>query len=173
MYLQSLTKSFRPFFERGCLAGWMLLMTVNTIIFGLAIELFTFGTVLSIQQIMLINEHTLPLLFAGVIAAVFFPLISKMWDYGVENLNFEVHESALNKIMEPPESWSNLMLALLDEAAFRSQELTTLVQLIEEAPGPVERQDRRAEVKAWLKSNRNQLSDEDKEFVREHLGYLK
>ncbi len=148
-------------------------MTVNTIVFGLAIELFTFGTALSIQQIMLINEHTMPLLFAGVIAAVFFPLIAKMWDYGVENLNFEIHESALNQMVNPPESWSNLFLALLDETALRSQELTTLVQLIEEAPGAVERQDRRAEVKAWLKANRDQLTDEDREFVREHLGYLK
>ncbi len=49
----------------------------------------------------------------------------------------------------------------------------TLVQLIDEAPGPVERQDRRAEAKAWLKINREKLSEEDCEYVNQYLGYLK
>ena len=32
--------------------------------------------------------------------------------------------------------------------------------------------DRRGEAKAWLKENRDKLSEEDKEFAREKLGYL-
>jgi hypothetical protein len=47
-----------------------------------------------------------------------------------------------------------------------------LVRLIDEAPGTVERQDRRAEAKAWLKNNGHKLSEEDREFVKQNLGYL-
>jgi hypothetical protein len=51
--------------------------------------------------------------------------------------------------------------------------LVILVRLIDEAPGPVERQDRRAEAKAWLRNNRDRLTTEDKEFVNEYLGYIR
>jgi hypothetical protein len=164
--------SFRAFFERGCLASWMVLLVIDTVIIGLAIELFVFGTICSFNNILLINEHTAPLLLFGVFATIAFPLVMKFWEYGVENLNFEIHEAAMNRWVEPPESWSTVILALLDETALRSHQLALLVRLIDEAPGPVERQDRRAEAKAWLKENRGQLSDEDKEFVKERLGYL-
>ena len=59
----------------------------------------------------------------------------KLRRYGVENLNFEIHEHALNGLVSAPESWSNVILALLDESAVRSNELVLLVRLIDEAPG--------------------------------------
>ena len=164
--------TWRAFFERGCLAGWMLLMTVNTIIFGLAVELLVFGTILSCSEFLLINERTVPFLLYGVLAAAAFPLVAKMHAYGVANLNFEIHEAAMNRMVTPPEGWSNAIMALLDEAVVTSNKLELLVQLIDEAPGPVERQERRAEAKAWLKENRGKLSEEDQEFARERLGYL-
>lgn len=165
-------QSFRAFFERGCLAGWMVLLIIDTVILGLAIELLVFGTICSLDNILLINEHTAPLLLYGVFASIGLPLMMRFWDYGVENLNFEIHEAAMNRFVDPPESWSSVILALLDDTAARSHELEMLVRLIDEAPGPVERQDRRAEAKAWLKENRDKLTEEDKEFVRENLGYL-
>ena len=150
----------------------MLLIMVNTVIIGMAVELFIVGVALSFNQILLINQSTVPLLFYGVIATVFLPVIAKFWDYGVDNLHFKVHESAFNKIIEPPEPWSHAILALLDDSAQRSNELVLLVRLIEEAPGPVERQDRRIEAKAWLKENRHKLTDEDMEFMKQNLGYM-
>jgi hypothetical protein len=87
-------------------------------------------------------------------------------------LNFELHETAFNQMMTPPESWSNTIMALLDEAAAESGKLDILVRLIDEAPGPVERQERRAEAKAWLRENRDKLTEEDRELARERLGYL-
>jgi hypothetical protein len=63
-------------------------------------------------------------------------------------------------------------MALLDEAAGNSGKLEMLVRLIDEAPGPVERQERRTEAKAWLKDNHDKLSEEDRELARERLGYL-
>jgi len=150
----------------------MLMMMVNTVILGLSAELLIFGTIFSFDHVILINEHTARLLVLGVFAGFNYPLIARLRKYGVENLHFEIHESALNRFMEPPESWSNVILALLDETAQRSSELVLLVRLIDEAPGPVERQDRRAEAKAWLKDNQDKLTDEDKVFVREYLGYL-
>jgi hypothetical protein len=172
MESQGFTKALVPVLERGCLIGWAVLMAINTIIAGLALELLVFGVALSFNRIMLINESTVPLLFFGVIAVVFFPLIARLWDFGVDNLHFKDHERAFNNIVEPPESWSNSILALLDESADRTNEIVLLVRLIEEAPGPVERQDRRAEAKAWLKENRAKLTDEDLEFVKQNLGYL-
>ena len=172
MHFQSLTKALVPVFERGCLAGWMVLITANIVTIGLAVELFVIGTALACNRIYLINESTLPVLFFGVVGTVFLPLTAKMWDYGVDNLHFKVHETAFNKMVEPPESWSNAIMALLDDSAERSNELVVLVRLIEEAPGPVERQDRRAEAKVWLKENRPKLTEEDIEFVKQNLGYL-
>jgi hypothetical protein len=164
--------TWRAFLERGCLAVWMVLMAINTIVLGLAIELLVFGTILSFGEILLINSQTAPLLVCGVFAILNYPLVARLRIYGVENLNFELHETALNKMMTPPESWSNTIMALLDEAAAESGKLEMLVRLIDEAPGPVERQERRAEAKAWLKENREKLTDEDRELARERLGYL-
>ena len=164
--------TWRAFLERGCLAAWMVLMSINTIILGLAIELFVFGTILSFNEILLINSQTAPLLVCGVFALLIFPLVARLRIYGVENLNFELHETALNRMMTPPESWSNTIMALLDEAAAESGKLEMMIRLIDEAPGPVERQERRAEAKAWLKDNREKLTEEDRELARARLGYL-
>ncbi len=164
--------TWRAFLERGCLAAWMVLMTLNTIVLGLAVELFVFGTILSFSEILLINSQTAPLLVLGVFALLNFALVARLREYGVANLNFELHENALNKLMTPPESWSNTIMALLDEAAAESGKLELLVRLIDEAPGPVERQERRNEAKAWLKDNRDKLTEEDLELARERLGYL-
>ena len=164
--------TWRAFFERGCLAAWMVLMAVNTIVLGLAVELFVFGTILSFGEILLINSQTAPLLLCGIFALLIFPLVARLREYGVANLNFELHEHALNKLMTPPESWSNTIMALLDEASAESGKLEMLVRLIDEAPGPVERQERRAEAKAWLKEHREKLTEEDREIARERLGYL-
>ncbi len=164
--------TWRSLFERVCLAGWMVLMTANTIVLGLAIELLVFGFILSFNEILLINPQTAPLLVCGVFSLLFFPMVSRMREYGVANLNFELHEHAPNKMMTPPESWSNALMALLDEAAGNSGKLEMLVRLIDEAPGPVERQERRTEAKAWLKDNHDKLSEEDRELARERLGYL-
>jgi hypothetical protein len=166
-------KWLRAFFERACLVFWMLSMTANTVILGLSAELLVFGTISSFNHIVLIDGHTAPLLLFGVFALFNFPVVAKLRKYGVEHLNFEIHESAINRFMEPPESWSNVILALLDETALRSNELVILVRLIDEAPGPVERQDRRAEAKAWLKNNRDKLTNEDEDFVNEYLGYIR
>jgi len=151
----------------------MLLMTANTVVLGLSAELLFFGVVFSFYNITLIDEKSAPFLVLGIFAILNFPVVVSLRRYGMENLNFELHESAFNKFIEPPESWSNLMLALLDERALRSNELVILVRLIDEAPGPVERQDRRAEAKAWLKVNRAKLNEEDREFVNQYLGYLR
>ena len=164
--------TWRAFFERGCLAAWMVLMSINTIVLGLAIELFVFGTILSFNAVLLINSQTAPLLVCGVFALLIFPLVARLRIYGVENLNFELHETAFNKMMTPPESWSNTIMALLDEAAAESGKLEMMIRLIDEAPGPVERQERRAEAKAWLKDNREKLTEEDRELARARLGYL-
>ena len=164
--------TWRTFFERGCLAAWMILMTVNTIVLGLAVELLVFGTILSFSEILLINAKTAPMLVCGVFALLNFPLVARLRIYGVENLNFELHETALNRMMTPPESWSNTIMALLDEAAGQSDKHEMLIRLIDEAPGPVERQERRSEAKAWLKDNREKLTEEDRELARERLGYL-
>ena len=165
--------SFRVLLERGCLAGWMVLMVADTVILGLAMELFVFGTIFSFADILLINERTAPFLVVGIFAMLIFPIVVRLREYGVENLNFLVHEAALNRIMTPPESWSNLILTLLDETAARANNLELLVRLIDEAPGAVERQDRRAEAKAWLKVHWQELTDEEKEFVNDRLPYLR
>ena len=125
------------------------------------------------MHLMLINEHSAPLLVLGVFASFNLPLVVKFREYGVEHLNFELHENALNALMNPPESWNNLILTLLDEKALRSHELDTIVRLIDEAPGPLERQDLRIEAKTWLKENRHKLTDEDREFVSKYLSYLR
>ncbi len=147
-------------------------MVANTVIVGLAVELLVFGVICSMANLILIDQYNSRLLLFGVLGMPCFSLIAKLRRYGVENLHFELHEAALNQFVDPPETWSHLILALLDETALRSQELVMLVRLIDEAPGPVERQDRRAEAKAWLKENRSKLTAEDKAFLNEHLGYL-
>jgi len=172
VYPRDFRKWLRAFFERMSLVIWMLLMMANTVVIGLSAELLVFGVVFSFDHVILINARTAPLLLFGVFATLNFPVVVKLRKYGVEYLNFEIHEGALNRFVEPPEAWSNVILALLDETALRSNDLIILVRLIDEAPGPVERQDRRAEAKAWLKHNRNKLTDEDKEFVNQYLGYL-
>ncbi len=164
--------TWRAFLERGCLAGWMVLMAVNTIVLGLAVELLVFGTILSFDEILLINSQTAPLLVCGVFALLIFPVVARLRIYGVENLNFELHEHALNQMVTPPEEWSNTIMALLDEACGESDKLELMIRLIDEAPGPVERQERRNEAKAWLKENRDKLTEEDRELARERLGYL-
>lgn len=166
-------KSLRAIFERGCLAVWMLLMVANTVIVGLSVELLVFGVIFSLSHIVLLDQHTAPLLVAGVFATFNLPIVVKFRQYGVENLNFDLHENALNKLMTPSESWSEVILTLLDETALRSHQLVLHVRLIDEAPGPLERQDRRAEARAWLKENHHKLTHEDKEFIDEHLGYLR
>jgi hypothetical protein len=151
----------------------MLLMTINTVILGLSAGLLVFGMILSFGNIILIDQHSAPFLVLGLFATLNFPVVVRLREYGVENLNFELHEHALNQLADPPETWSNTILALLDESASKTEELILLVRLIDEAPGPVERQDRRAEAKAWLKENREKLTDEDRAFVNDYLGYLR
>jgi hypothetical protein len=162
----------RSFLERGCLLWWVLLMTANTIVLGWAIELFVMGILLSFWQVTLINENNVPLLIGGIFAIFNVALFSRLWQCGAQNLNFEIHERAFNAMFDLPPSWSNSLLVLLDESTKYSNELEMLIRLIEEAPGPVERQDRRLEAKVWLKENRDKLSEEDRELVREKLGYL-
>ena len=173
MYFKSFGKWIRPFIERFCLASWMVLMVANTVVLGLSAELLVFGVALSFYNIFLIDQHNAPFLGVGVFAALNFPLVVRLRRYGMENLNFELHESALNQLMTPPESWSNCILALLDNTAARSNDLVMIVRLIDEAPGARERQDRRADAKAWLSQNREKLTDEDKEFVKQYLPYLR
>ncbi|MCE0498012.1 MAG: hypothetical protein LV481_08725 [Methylacidiphilales bacterium] len=148
-------------------------MVANTAVLGLAIQLLVFGPVFLLMNLVLINEHSAPLLVLGVFASFNLPIVMKFREYGVEHLHFEAHEGALDALMNPPEPWNNLILTLLDETALRSHKLDILVRLIDEAPGPLERQDRRAEARAWLKENRDKLTDEDKEFVNKYLGYLR
>jgi len=150
----------------------MFLMTANTVVIGWALELFIFGIIFSFYRIVLITEHTAPLLLLGIFATFNIAIVSRLRKYGVANLNFELHERALNALVIPPASWGDPIRSLLDETSERSNELEMLVRHIDEAPGAVERQDRRAEAKAWLKLNHDQLNAEDQEFVRERLGYL-
>ena len=150
----------------------MILMTVNTIVLGWAIELLVFGILLSFYQIMLINEHTAPLLLFGLFALFNVAFVARLREFGVAHLHFELHERTIHALVEPPQSWSDSIMNIIDESAQLSNELEMLVRLIDEAPGPVERQDRRAEAKAWLALNHEKLSPEDKEFAREYLGYL-
>ena len=173
MYFKPFRKRIRTFFERTCLAVWMVLMMANTIIVGLSVELLVFGLAFSLYHIFLIDEHTAPLLGYGVFATFNLPLIVRLRRFGLDNLNFELHENALNQMMTPPEAWSNSILTLLDENGARSNELEMIVRLIEEAPGPRERQDRRAEARVWLNENRDKLTDEDREFAKQHLAYLR
>lgn len=173
MYPQPFKKWFRAFCERVCLLLWFVLMVANTVVMGLAVELFIFGMVFACFQIPLINEHSAPLLVVGIFALFNFSFVVKLREYGVEYLNFEIHEGSLNKLVDPPESWSDLILTLLDQTALKSQELVVLVQLIDEAPGPVERQCRRAEAKEWLQKNWQSLTEEDREFANERLSYIK
>lgn len=150
----------------------MLWLTAATVIVGLSAELLIFGAALSFSHIILIDARSAPFLVLGILATLNFPLLVKSHAYGVQNLNFKIHEHALNRITETPGSWSQTILALLDETALRSDKLVLLVRLIDEAPGPVERQDRRTDAKVWLKENREKLTDEDKAFVNDFLGYL-
>ena len=148
-------------------------MMANTIIVGLSVELLVFGLAFSLYHVFLIDQHNAPFLGAGVFATLNLPVILRLRQYGMENLNFELHEHALNQLMTPDESWSNVIMAMLDEHGARSNELVMLVRLIDEAPGPRERQDRRADARLWLKENRDKLTEEDREFVKQHLGYMR
>jgi hypothetical protein len=160
----------RAFFERICLVGWMILMMANTIMVGLTVELLLVGIILSFNHITLIDHGTLPFLAIGFIAALNFPVVVKLHELGVAHLNFESHE---NMLKYASESWETLILTLLDEKGLRSHKLEKLVQAINNAASAAERQERRAEAKAWLVENQDRLTDEDKEIVLEHLGYLK
>jgi hypothetical protein len=172
VYPRPIRKWLWAFFERSCLASWMVLMVANTAVLGLSVELLVFGVLLSFYHIILIDQHTAPFLVFGVFATFFLPVVVRLRQYGMENLHFEIHERAINGMFDSPESWSNAIVGLLDETGQRSTELIMLVRLIDEAPGPVERQDRRAEAKVWLKENRAKLTAEDREYVNQYLGYL-
>lgn len=160
----------RAFFERTCFIGWMLLMMATTILVGLSVELLVFGFILSFDHVNLIDNRTFPFLAVGFLAALNFPVVVKLHGFGVANLNFEIHE---NMLKYASESWETLILTLLDETALRSRQLEKLVQAINSSSSAEERQQRRTEAKAWLAENSDKLSDEDKEFITEHLGYLK
>ena len=49
--------TWRAFMERGCLAGWMVLMAVNTIILGLAIELLFTDDKKSVEEARRLFTH--------------------------------------------------------------------------------------------------------------------
>ena len=168
--MQTFANFARPFGERACLVAWVILLMATTIMIGLSIELLVFSGILSLSQVTLIDEHTLPFLAFGFIAALNFPLVIKLHDLGVAYLHFEIHENIMNSASE---SWENMILALLDETALKSRQLEKLVQAISNAESAAERQERRMEAKAWLIENQDSLSDEDKDVVLEHLSYLK
>ncbi len=113
----------------------MVLTAATTVVVGLAAELLIFGTILSFAQIALINEHTAPLLVAGVFATLLLPLAARLRAYGVEYLHFETHEGAFNRFVEPPESWSSAILTLLDAEALRGRELETSCASSRKRPG--------------------------------------
>ncbi len=173
MSRQRFYKLLRAVFERGCLAVWMLAMVANTVIVGLSALLLGFGLIFALSNIILIDQHTAPFLAVGVFATLTLPIVAKFREYGVEYLHFNQHEDALNRLINAPESWNTVILTLLDESALQSRQLEIMVRLIDEAPGPVERQDRRAEAKAWLRENRHKLTEEDREFANQYLGYLR
>ena len=168
--MQTSSNFARAIGERTCLVAWMILMIANTVMVGLTLELVVFGVLLSAYHVTLIDHGTLPFIAMGFAAALNFPLVVKLHGLGVTHLHFEVHENMLSKASE---SWETLILTFLDETALRSRELEKLVQAISSAESAAERQERRTEAKAWLIANQEQLSDEDKEVVLEHLSYLK
>lgn len=156
--------------ERLCLVAWVCLMMANTIMIGLSVELIVFGVILSLDQINLIDDRTLPFLIIGFIAVLNFPFVMKLHGLGMVYLNFGIHENVLNNATE---SWGNLITTLIDETSLRSRQLEKLVRAINDAESAAERQERRREAKAWLIENKEKLTDADKEIVLEHLGYLK
>jgi hypothetical protein len=156
--------------ERACLIAWMCLMVANTVLIGLSVELLVFAIILSFGQITLIDNGTLPFLALGLIAALNFPIVVKLHELGVSHLHFETHE---NMLKDTPESWETLILTLLDEGASQTRQLEKFVEAIDNAASPAERQERRTEAKAWLMENQGKLTEEDKAFVDEYLGYLK
>lgn len=160
----------RALFERTCLLGWMILMMANTIMVGLSVELLVFGFILSFNHVTLINSGTLPFLAMGLAAALCLPIVIRLHELGVAYLNFSIHE---NMLKYASESWETIILTLLDEKALKSHQLEKLVQAISDATSAPERQERRAEAKVWLLENYDALTDEDREFVSEHLSYLK
>jgi len=161
----------RAFFERSCLVGWVILMMTTTILIGLSVELLMMGSLFSLNQIYLIDHRTVPLLALGVVAALNFPVVIKLHELGVAHLNFEIHENILNNASE---SWACMIATLLDDdSTLRSNQLEKLVRAINNAPSAPERQERRAEAKAWLIGNKDRLTEDDKEIVLEHLSYLK
>ena len=156
--------------ERVCLVTWMLLMMATTVMVGLSVELLVSGFILSFNHVTLIDSGTFPFLAIGFVAVLNFPVVVKLHELGVAHLNFELHENFLNGASE---SWETLILTLLDESALRSRQLEKLIQAICNAGSPAERQERRAEAKAWLITNHDSLTDEDQDIVLEHLSYLK
>jgi len=142
----------------------------NTVMIGLSLELLIFGALMSLYHVTLIGSGTVPFLTVGLLAFLNFPLVAKLHDLGVTHLHFEIHENMMGKASE---SWEKLILTLLDESALQTRQLEKLIDLINNAPCAAERQERRAEAKAWLIENHDRLSDEDKEIVLEHLSYLK
>ena len=75
----------------------MVMMVANTVVLGLSAELLVFGAFFSFYHLTLIDEHTAPFLLAGVFATLNFPVVVKLHEYGVENLNFEIHEHTMNQ----------------------------------------------------------------------------
>src|ERR1700692_1110888 len=148
--MQDASPFTRAVFERTCLVGWIILMMANTIMIGLSVELLVFGFLLSFDHINLIDNGTLPFLAIGFIAALSFPVVVRLHELGVAHLNFEIHE---NMLKYASESWETIILTLLDEKALRSRQLEKLVQAIDTAASAAERQERRAEAKAWLIEN--------------------
>jgi hypothetical protein len=148
----------------------MVLMIANTVMAGLSLELLLFGALLSFYNVNLIDNGTMPFLAIGFLAILNFPLVAKLHGLGVTHLHFEIHENMMGKMSETLES---LILTLLDETALQSRRLDQFVQAIANAESAAERQERRAEAKAWLIENQERLSEEDLEVVHEQLGYLK
>ena len=169
-YMQTSYQAARAIGERSCLVAWMFLMVANTVLVGLSVEMLVFGLILSLDQVSLIDYRTIPFLGLGFLAALNFPIVVKLHSLGVAHLHFEIHENLLNNASE---SWQNMILALLDEKAPKTNQLDGFVRAIANAVTAADRQERRMEAKAWLIENYDSLTDEDKEVVDKHLSYLK
>jgi hypothetical protein len=163
---------FRGFFERVCLAGWMLHLVATTVLVGLSVELLIFGGLLSFYNISLLNDQSLEFLLYGGAAALNFPLVFKFRAYGMAHLNFELHEGEIDRMVLPPEFMGNYLLALFDAPALRSQELRAKEEAIDGASSPSDRQDLRREAKLWVLENRSGFSEEDTAFIQTCLGYM-
>jgi hypothetical protein len=168
--MQGSSKFARDLGERACLIGWVLLLVASTVVIGWSVELLLVGAALAGNEVSLIDERTFPLLMMGFVAALNFPVVIKLHELGVTYLHFEEHENIFDARSE---SWGSLIEALLDDTAQTSRQLDKLIKEISDATSAADRQEKRREAKAWLIANEKGLSDEDRETVDEHLGYLK